>query len=98
MRTKKILLRIFLVTLLLVVGYAVYYAWVSFPIISGYSAKNACSCTFIQGKDKTAITNEELHSFPLSLGSIDIDERDSSVTATVWGLGKRKAIFRPGLG
>ena len=98
MGIKKIFIRLLLLTLLLVLGYGIYYAWVSFPIISGYSAKNACSCAFIQGRDKNSINNEELNSFPLSLGSIDIDLKDSSVTASVWGLAKRKAIFRPGFG
>jgi CubicO group peptidase (beta-lactamase class C family) len=35
---------------------------------------------------------------PLSLGSIEIDTKDSSVTGTVWGMAKRKAIYRSGLG
>jgi len=84
--------------LLTALGYGIYYCWVSFPIISGYSAKNACSCAFIQGRTKEGIIKEELNSFPLSLGSIKIDYKDSSVTGTVWGMAKRKAIYRKGLG
>jgi len=41
---------------------------------------------------------EELASFPLSAGSININFEDSSVTGTVLGMAKRKAIFRNGLG
>jgi CubicO group peptidase (beta-lactamase class C family) len=95
---KKLIKRIVLATLLLAVGYGVYYCWISFPIISGYSAKNGCSCAFIQGRDKSSINKEELGSFPLSMGSITIDYKDSSVTGTVLGMAKRKAIFRPGFG
>jgi CubicO group peptidase (beta-lactamase class C family) len=94
----KIVKRILLLVLFIAIGYGVYYAWFSFPIISGYSAKNACSCAFIQGRDKESITKEELGSFPLSLGNIAIDIKDSSVTGTVWGMAKRKAIYRNGLG
>jgi CubicO group peptidase (beta-lactamase class C family) len=95
---KKLIKRIILATLLLAVGYGVYYCWISFPIISGYSAKNACSCAFIQGRDKSSINKEELSSFPLSMGNISIDYKDSSVTGTVLGMAKRKAIFRSGFG
>ena len=98
MRTKKIIKRIILFLLLVILGYAVYYAWFAFPIISGYSAKNACSCVFIQGRTKEDINKEELGSLPLSIGEIAVDYKDSSVTGTVLGLAKRKAIFRTGFG
>jgi CubicO group peptidase (beta-lactamase class C family) len=98
MRTKKILNRIVLFLLFAAIGYGIYYCWFSFPIISGYSAKNACSCAFIQARTKDSIAEEELGSFPLSLGSIAINEKDSSVTGTVWGMAKRKAIYRNGFG
>lgn len=98
MSTKKITKRILLVLLALLIGYGVYYCWFAFPIISGYSAKNACSCAFIQGRSKESIENEELGSVPISLGSIVIDNHDSSVTGTVFGFAKRKAIYRNGLG
>lgn len=84
--------------LLLALAYGIHYAWYAFPIISGFSAKNACSCAFIQGRSKASIMKEELGSFPLSLGSIEINNNDASVTGTVLGFAKRKAIYRPGLG
>src|SRR5688572_20531754 len=98
MRTKKIIKRSLLLLISIAITYGLYYCWFSFPIISGYSAKNACSCAFIQGRDKKSIEAEELASFPISLGSIDIDVKDSSVTGTVLGFAKRKAIYRSGLG
>ena len=98
MKTKRIIKRILLLLLLAVVGYIIYYCWGGFQVISGYSAKNACSCTFIQGRTKESIEKEELGSFPVSLGSIEINTSDSSVTATVFGLAKRKVIYRSGFG
>src|SRR5215203_1213431 len=98
MKLKKIIKRTLLVLLVIAIGYALYYAWFSFPIISGYSAKNACSCVFLQGRTKEDVMKEELASFPLSAGSININFEDSSVTGTVLGMAKRKAIFRNGLG
>jgi CubicO group peptidase (beta-lactamase class C family) len=41
---------------------------------------------------------EELSSFPLSSGGIEINYKDSSASGTVLGFAKRKAIFRPRLG
>ena len=98
MKAKKIIKRLLLLTLVLLIVYGVYYAWVSFPIISGYSSKNACSCAFIQGRNQSSINNEELNSFPLSIGNITIDYKDSSVVGSVWGMAKRKAVYREGFG
>jgi CubicO group peptidase (beta-lactamase class C family) len=98
MKTKRIVKRIFLLVLLAVLAYVVYFCWTGFPVITGYSAKNACSCTFIQGRTKESIEKEELGEFPISLSNIEINTRDSSVTATVLGLAKRKAIYRSGFG
>lgn len=95
---KKWIKRIMFLVLLSVIGYAIHYTWFAFPIISGYSAKNACSCAFIQGRTKEHITKEELGSFPLSVGDIEINYSDSSVTGSVFGAAKRKAIFRSGFG
>jgi CubicO group peptidase (beta-lactamase class C family) len=97
-KTKKVTKRIVLFLLLAALAYGIYYVWFAFPIISGYSAKNACSCAFIQGRTKVNINKEELGSMPLSLGSIDINYKDSSVTGTVFGVAKRKAVYRTGFG
>ncbi|HEX2609310.1 MAG TPA: serine hydrolase [Flavisolibacter sp.] len=98
MRKKILIRRISLLILAAAVTYGIFYAWYAFPIISGFSAKNACSCAFIQGRTAEQIGKEELGSFPLSIGSFEIDKKDGSVTAKVWGLAKRKAIFREGWG
>jgi CubicO group peptidase (beta-lactamase class C family) len=98
MAKRKIIKRSVWVVLLAVLVYGIYYAWRSFPIISGYSAKNACSCLFIQHRDEEDVKREELGDFPLSLGSIAVDWKDASITGSVWGLAKRKAIYRKGFG
>jgi CubicO group peptidase (beta-lactamase class C family) len=95
---KKILKRTLLFVLIAALIYGVYYAWFSFPLISGYSAKNACSCIFVQGRTEASVQQEELAGFPFSLGSISVNTKDSSVTGKVFGLAKRKAVFRKGLG
>jgi CubicO group peptidase (beta-lactamase class C family) len=95
---KKNFRNIIILLLLVALAYGIRYAWSAFPIISGYSAKNMASGIFVAGRSEGSVKNEELGSFPLSLASFTINYRDSSVTASVFGLAKHKAIYRKGLG
>ncbi|MDX2046546.1 MAG: serine hydrolase [Chitinophagaceae bacterium] len=95
---KKIIKRIALLILLSALAYGIYYLWVSFPIISGYGAKNLCSCVFVAGRNEGQVKQEELGSFPLTLGSFTVNYKDSSVTGKVWGIAEQKAIYRNGFG
>jgi hypothetical protein len=94
----KIVKRTLLFILILIFAYGIFYAWRAFPIISGYGAKNMCSCVMLAGRNADDVLQHELGRFPLNLGSISVDYNDSSATGTVFGLAKRKAIFRKGLG
>jgi CubicO group peptidase (beta-lactamase class C family) len=98
MTRKKIIKRLSLFITLAVLAYIILFCWNAFPAIAAYSAKNACSCTFIQNRTKESIEQEELGKFPLSIGNIEINPADSSVTGSVFGFAKRKAIYRSGFG
>ena len=98
MRLLKKIFRVFLVILVLALAYGIWYAWRSFPIISGYGAKNLASGVFLQHRNPADIIREDLGDFPLSLGSFTVNWEDSSVTGKVWGFAKRKAIYRTGVG
>ena len=74
------------------------YCWRSFPIISGYGAKNVCSNVFIAGRSPEDVIKNEMEGFPLSLGTYKVNLQDSSVTGSVFGFAKRVAIFRTGMG
>ena len=93
-KVKLFLLFIFLAIL----SYGVYYAWGTLPGISGYGAKNLCSCIFVAGREEKAVLKEELSDPILKWGTFKVNMDDSSVTGSVYGLAKRKAIFRQGLG
>lgn len=90
--------RIGLFAILALLAYGVRYAWVSFPIMSGFTAKNMCSCVFVAGRPNSSVAAEELGDFPLSLANYSIDRASGSVTATVLGMAKKKAIYRNGFG
>lgn len=98
MKLKQLLRKSLFILLMVGLGYGIHYVWFAFPIISGFSAKNACSCLFIQGRTKEDILEKELGTFPLSLGSIKVNVEDLSVSGSVMGLATRKAIYRKGLG
>lgn len=94
----KIFKRTLFILILLIVGYSAQYAWRAFPIISGYGAKDMCSCVFLGGRDPKNVIANELNSVPLKYGTFEVSWKDSSVTGSVFGLAKRKAVFRKGLG
>lgn len=68
------------------------------PIVSGYSAKQLCSYTFISERSQNSIEKEDLAMFPLSLTTSDINYENKSVTSTVLGLGKKTAVYKENLG
>lgn len=92
---KKILIAVLAIGLI----YGLNYAYRAFPIISGYGAKNLCSCVFVSGRSVEDVKSNELKVNPLlSLGSFEVDLTDSSASGNVFGLVKKKAIYRKGLG
>jgi CubicO group peptidase (beta-lactamase class C family) len=95
---KKIILRLLLTVIFIGSIWAIHYAWVSFPIISGFDAKEMCTCVFVSNRDKEDMDTSEFADLPLSLARNEVDFRDSSVTSTVWGMAKKKAIYRKGTG
>lgn len=97
--TKKKILWLSLFTLLLIaLGFVISYCWKSFPIVSGYAAKYAASNIFVGNRDEESLRKEDLGAFPFTLASFTVNYSDSSVTASVAGLAKRKAIYRRGVG
>src|SRR6187549_2116593 len=98
MRTKNNIKRIFFSILLI---FVVAFTWLSFtvfPVVSGYCSKNLCSAVYLQHRNPVDVIKEDLGGFPLSLGTFTVNGKDSSVTGSVWGLAKRKTIYRKGVG
>jgi CubicO group peptidase (beta-lactamase class C family) len=98
MRIKKILKRTFLSILLILIIVFVWLSFTVFPAVSGYGSKNLCSAVYLQHRNPGDVIKEDLGDFPLTLGTFTVNEKDSSVTGSVWGLAKRKTIYRKGVG
>lgn len=78
-----------------------YFIFRNFPklnILNGFAAKNVCTGTFEAGRDLKSIEAGENSFLPISFAKNEIDFSEKSVTSSVLGLKKRKAIFREGLG
>lgn len=70
------------------------------PVVSGYGAKIMAGGVFLSGRSPESIVEEDLRPvLPLpSLLWIDVDRTKCTVTASLCGLGTRRARLRPGLG
>ncbi len=60
--------------------------------------KECVQVYFSLTKHPDRVEAEDLSFFPISLAKSVIDYEDKSVTSTVFGLAKRKAVYREGLG
>ncbi|MEO6330430.1 MAG: serine hydrolase, partial [Ginsengibacter sp.] len=95
---KITFLHLLLAVIFIALAFVIHYAWISFPIISGFNAKQMCTCIFVSGRDKKDLDTSEFSAAPLSLAKNEVNFIDSSVTSSVLGMAKRKAIFRKGIG
>ena len=98
MQIKKNLISIILLLLFIFIALFTWLSFTVFPAISGYGSKNLCSAVYLQHRKAADVIKEDLADFPLSLGSFRVNEKDSSVTGSVWGIAKRKTIYRKGMG
>ena len=95
---RRSIKRLSLIVIFLGLLWVMHYAWVSFPIITGYSAKQMCTCVFVSQRDKQDVDTSDLADFPFKLAGNKVDYQDSSVTTSIWGMAKKKAIYRKGVG
>lgn len=94
----KKFLKIVGVVLVIGVAYLVATNYNSITIISGFAAKSTCSCAFIADRSLEAITEEDNDLPMVNLASNSINYEEKSATASVFGLKKRKAVYRDGVG
>ena len=95
---KKLVKRLLWILLIVLLLFVTWFAWPRLPIITAFAAKGMCSSVFLADKSPERVAAEDLSFFPISLAKCKIDYKEKSVSARVFGLAKRKAVFREGLG
>ena len=93
--------KIFKIIAILLLGFVGYFAYITYPkldLISGFSAKSVASCHFIDGRNLAYIQENDNKINLIDLATNRIDAVSKSVFASVYGLKKRQAIYREGLG
>lgn len=87
-----------LLTLLLLLFVVIVYNYPKLNAISGYSAKNMSSSVFVANRS-AAYTDQHDNDLPIiKLAKDVVDVNKKSASATVFGLMKREAVYREGLG
>jgi CubicO group peptidase (beta-lactamase class C family) len=97
MNKKLLQIIIWLVVFIIIAG-GIWFVWPRLPIITAFAAKGMCSSVFLANKQPVRIIAEDLSFFPINLALTRVDFEEKSATSTVFGLAKRKAVFREGLG
>lgn len=95
---KKLFKKIIAFVFVLLLISTTWFVWPRLPIITAFAAKGMCSSVFLANKTPERVEAEDLSFFPISLAKSVIDYDEKSVTSTVFGLAKRKTVFREGLG
>ncbi|MCF6297904.1 MAG: beta-lactamase family protein [Flavobacteriaceae bacterium] len=94
----KRFIKIILFLFVLILIYVVYTNYPRLNIISGYSAKNMSSSIFLANRTFKVTDYQDNNFPPIKVANDKVDLELKSATATVYGLMKRKAIYREGLG
>lgn len=91
-----------------IVGYISFTLWQVLSIGTAYQAKQFCSGVFVSQRTPESIFNRDVLAEIAGLSTLEqsivksiqvnIDRPQQSVTASILGLAKHQAIFRPGLG
>ena len=90
--------KIFSILVLIVLVYVVSANYPKLELISGFSAKSVASAHFIDNRSLELIEKGDNDIKLIRLAKNTIDENEKYATSSVYGLQKRKAIYREGLG
>jgi len=94
---KKIVKFVF-IPLLIIAITIVIFNYPRLNIITGFAAKSVCSCTFEAGRDLQSIEAGDNDIDPIYYAKNEINFEEKSVSSTIFGLKKRKAIYKEGIG
>ncbi|MCP4882849.1 MAG: serine hydrolase [Flavobacteriales bacterium] len=94
----KKFLKYFLILLMLLILFVGYTYYPALNIVTGYASKNMASGLFLAERDQLSIEKEDNGFLPINFASYKVNEDEKSVSSSIFGLMKRKAIYVDGLG
>lgn len=93
---KTIKIVVFLLVVSLVyIGFSYY---PKLDIITGYASKNEASVIFLAHRTQNSAEVQDNNFSPINLAKETVNQNEKSVSATVFGMKKRTAVYREGLG
>lgn len=87
-----------LLLLLLALGVVVYIYYPRLNLITGFAAKNMCSCVYEAGREPESVIALDNNFDPVNQATYDLEPGQKSASAEVFGFKKRTAVFSEGLG
>jgi len=94
----KRILKLVLGIVVIVVVYFGFTTYKKLDIITGYSSKSVASGVFLAHRSQESIEKGDNGFSPVNLAKNTVNKDEKSVTSKVFGLKKRTAVFREGLG
>ena len=94
----KTFFKYFLLLLLLAVVVIAVAYYPRLDLITGFAAKNVCSCTFEAERELASVELEDNDFEPVSYADNKVYSKEHSAVSTFFGLKKRKAVYNEGLG
>jgi len=93
----KLIKRIFIITII-ALSLTFFLLKPQLNILTGYVAKNVCSCVFVANRPLEQIKAQDVGYGLLKYASVKVDEEKQSVTSSVLGIIKQTATYRGTLG
>lgn len=91
-KVKYLILGLVLISL----SYGIVYGLSYLRIATSYAAKITCSCHFISGRNVKDIVDHDLYA--VDMVQVEVDEVSKLVTSSFFGLAKKVAFYREGIG
>ena len=84
--------------MLLIFLYLGYTYYPALNIVTGYASKNMASGLFLANRDQLSMEKQDNGFLPINFATYKVDTIEKSVSASLFGLMERKAIYMEGLG
>ena len=93
-----VLKRLLLFIGLALLGYGLYFVGLMMQVLTGFGAKQLCSCVFVSHRTQASVLADDLNRFPYSLATYEINRTAQWAESRMGPWTSRRAIYRDGRG